>query len=89
MAIAAPQTMLHPGEVLAESYMKEMKLSQSELARRMDTSPRKINEIVNVKRSISPEFALELTEVLGTTAEMWVRMQADYDLWQARIKRAG
>ncbi|MCM2281426.1 MAG: HigA family addiction module antitoxin [Bdellovibrionaceae bacterium] len=45
-------------------------------------------EIVNGKRSISPEFAIILEKVLGTTAEMWVRIQAEYDLWLARKKAA-
>ena len=75
---------LHPGVVLNEIYMTEMSLSQSELARMCDCSPRKINDIVNQKRGISPEFAITLEEVLGTSAEMWVRMQADFDLWRAR-----
>ena len=79
---------LHPGKVLAEIYMVEMGLNQSALARLCGCSPRKINEIVNAKRAISPSFALILEEKLDTTAEMWVRMQADYDLWEARLKVA-
>ena len=75
---------MHPGQVLNEIYMTEMGLNQSQLAAKCRCSPRKINEIVNGKRSISPQFAIELEEVLGTTAEMWVRMQAEYDLWLAR-----
>ncbi len=79
---------MHPGVVLNEVYMKEMNLNQSQLAEKCKCSPRKINEIVNGKRSISPEFALILECVLGTTAEMWVRIQAEYDLWVARKKAA-
>jgi antitoxin HigA-1 len=79
---------MHPGQVLNEVYMTEMKLNQSQLAKRCKCSPRKINEIVNGKRSISPQFAIELERVLGTTAEMWVRMQAEFDLWQARQRAA-
>lgn len=79
---------LHPGKVLAEIYMVEMGLNQSALARLCGCAPRKINEIVNAKRAISPSFALILEEKLNTTAEMWVRMQADYDLWEARLKVA-
>ncbi len=75
---------LHPGLVLREIYMKEMSLNQSQLAAECGCSPRKINEIVNGKRSISPRFAIVLETVLGTSAEMWVRMQAEYDLWSAR-----
>lgn len=66
--------------------MRELGINQSQLAKQCHCSPRKINEIVNCKRSVSPQFAIDLERVLGTTAEMWVRMQADYDLWQAREK---
>ena len=75
---------LHPGQVLSEIYLSEMKLNQSEFARLCKCTPRKINEIINGKRGISADFAIVLEDVLGTTAEMWVRMQAEYDLWQAR-----
>ena len=79
---------MHPGQVLDEIYMTELGLNQTQLADRCGCSPRKINEIVNGKRAISPEFAIELEKVLGTTAEMWVRMQAEFDLWQARQRHA-
>ena len=79
---------LHPGKVLKSVYMEEMQLNQTALAKICTCSPRKINEIINGKRSISPSFALVLEKVLGTTAEMWVRMQAEYNLWEARQKVA-
>jgi len=79
---------LHPGKVLSEVYMSQMDLNQTALANLCGCSPRKINEIVNGKRAISPSFAIVLERVLGTTAEMWVRMQAEYDLWEARQKAA-
>ncbi len=79
---------MHPGQVLSEIYMSEMELNQTGLAKLCGCSPRKINEIVNGKRSISPSFAIILEDVLGTTAEMWVRMQAEYELWEARRKAA-
>ena len=79
---------MHPGQVLSEVYMNEMGLNQSELARMCECSPRKINEIVNGKRGISASFAIVLEQVLGTTAEMWVRIQAEYDLHEARKKAA-
>jgi addiction module HigA family antidote len=79
---------MHPGIVLNEVYLKEMDLNQSQFAEMCKCSPRKINEIVNAKRGISPEFAITLEKVLGTSAEMWVRIQAEYDLWQARQKVA-
>lgn len=79
---------LHPGVVLAEVYMKEMGLTQTALAELCGCSHRKINEIVNQKRAISADFAIELEKAIDTTAEMWVRMQAEYDLWVAREKAA-
>jgi len=79
---------LHPGKVLSEVYMNQMNLNQSALARLCGCSPRKINEIVNAKRSISPSFAITLESTIGTSAEMWVRMQAEYDLWEARQRAA-
>ena len=75
---------MHPGQVLEEVYIGEMGLNQTDLAKLCKCSPRKINEIVNGKRGVSPSFALTLEKVLNTTAEMWVRMQAEYDLWEAR-----
>ena len=79
---------MHPGQVLAEVYMAEMGLNQTSLARKCGCSPRKINDVVNGKRGISPSFALVLESALGTSAEMWVRMQAEHDLWAARRKVA-
>ena len=79
---------LHPGKVLSEIYMAEMNLNQTNLARLCGCAPRKINEVVNGKRGISPSFAIVLESVLGASAEMWVRTQAEYDLWEARLKVA-
>ena len=79
---------LHPGIVLQEVYMAARSLNQSALAELLGCSPRKINEIVNGKRGISAEFAIELEAVLKTSAAMWVRMQAEYDLFKARQKAA-
>ena len=79
---------MHPGKVLSEVYMSQLDLNQTALANLCGCSPRKINEIVNGKRGISPSFAIILESVLGTSAEMWVRMQAEYDLWDARQKVA-
>lgn len=79
---------MHPGQVLSEIYMSEMGLNQSQMAEKCGCPHRKINEIVNGKRGISPDFAIDLERVLGTSASMWVRMQAEYDLWVARKKAA-
>lgn len=84
---AQDQRPSHPGVVLASYYMAEMGLSQTQLAALINCSHRKVNEIVNGRRGITPAFALDLERVLGTSAEMWVSMQAAYDLWVERQKR--
>ena len=77
---------MHPGKALSEIYMKEMNFNQSSLARLCGCYHGKINEIVNGKRAISPTFAIILEKKLGTSAQMWVRMQAEFDLGEARKK---
>lgn len=85
--VPKPTKILHPGILLGELYLKENNITQSQLARMLKCSTTKVNEIVNGKRAITPNFAIALEIALGTSAEMWVRMQADYDLHQARKKR--
>lgn len=57
----------HPGEILAEEFRKPLGLSQSQLAKELNTTFRTINEIINKKRSISPEMAIKLSRYLGTS----------------------
>jgi addiction module HigA family antidote len=77
----------HPGEILKKIYLEQLNMNQTQLAEKLGCAHRKVNEIINGKRGISPEFALDLEAVLGTEAEMWVRLQAEYDLHQARKNR--
>lgn len=76
----------HPGEIIKEDFMAPLKLTQTELAKALKTSFRTINEILNEKRSISPEMALRLARYFGTTPDVWLGLQADYDLFKARLK---
>ena len=71
---------IHPGEILAEDFMKPRGLSQNALARALNVPPRRINEIVQGKRAITADTALRLARYFGTTAELWTGWQADYDL---------
>jgi addiction module HigA family antidote len=79
---------IHPGEILREEFMKPRDLSQNALARALNVPPRRINEIVLEKRSITADTALRLARYFGTTAEMWTGLQADYDLRVVRYERA-
>lgn len=75
---------VHPGEILLEDFMKPLGLSQYRLAKEMNVYPRKINEIVHGKRAITADTALRLARFFGTSAEVWVNLQAHYDLEMAR-----
>jgi addiction module HigA family antidote len=76
----------HPGEILEEEFIKPLELSQSKLAKELGVSARAVNEIVNKKRGITPEMAIRLSERFGATAEFWLGLQMDYDLWKAYNK---
>ncbi len=70
---------IHPGEILLEEFMQPLGLSQTRLGRDLGVSPRRINEIVHGKRSITADTALRLSRYFGTSAEFWLGLQADYD----------
>jgi addiction module HigA family antidote len=79
---------LHPGEVLLEEFMKPLKISQNRLGLALKVSPRRINEIVHGKRSITADTALRLSRFFGTSPEFWLGLQADYDLDIAKDRLA-
>ena len=76
-----------PGEILLEEFLKPMGLSQNSLARSIRVPPRRINEIVMEKRSITADTVLRLGRYFGAMAEMWAGLQADYDLRLARYEK--
>src|SRR5882724_7869497 len=80
---------IHPGEILREEFMKPRGLSQNSLARALNVSPRRINEIVLEKRGITADTALRLARCFGTTAGMWTGLQADYELRLAHYEKEG
>mgnify|MGYP001134922702 CR=1 FL=1 len=75
---------VHPGEILREEFMQPLGFSQSRLGRDLGVSPRRINEIVHGKRSITADTALRLSLYFGNSAEYWLNLQAHYDLKLAR-----
>ena len=89
----------HPGEMLLEEFLKPLGMTQMELAERIRVSYPRVNEIIKGKRGITPDTALRLARLLGTTPEFWLNGQLNWDLWHAqrspkareirRIKRVG
>ncbi len=75
----------HPGEVLRE-YLPES-LGITEAAKRLGVTRQALSALLNGRSGVRAEMALRLEAALGTSAEMWVEMQAGYDLWQARQMR--
>src|SRR5262245_11887678 len=71
---------IHPGEILLEEFLFPMGISQNKLATDIGVSPRRINEIVHKKRSITADTDLRLSRALGTSEGFWLGLQADYDL---------
>ena len=78
---------VHPGEWLFRAFMQEYSVSQNALARAMGVSPRRVNEIVNGRRSITAETALLLEDATGHPATTWMALQAEYELELARAAR--
>ncbi|HYA86231.1 MAG TPA: HigA family addiction module antitoxin [Nitrospirota bacterium] len=76
----------HPGEILKEDFLSPLGLTQTEFAKALKTTFRTINEILNEKRSISPDMALRLSRYFGTSPDVRIGLQADYDLYWARMK---
>ena len=74
----------HPGEILLEDFMKPLGITQYRLAKEMNVYPRKVNEIVQGKRAITADTALRLARFFGTSPEVWMNLQAHYDLELAR-----
>ena len=74
---------IHPGEHLAE-FLDELGISQYRLAKAIGTSPRRINEIIHGRRSITADTALRLGQALGITPEFWLNLQNFYNLDLAR-----
>ena len=77
---------VHPGEVLLEEFLKPLGVSQNSLARAVNVPPRRINEIVHGKRSVSADTAVRLSRFFGTSEKFWLGLQDDYDLEEARKK---
>lgn len=73
----------HPGEMLLEEFLKPLGITQSAFAIRLGISFPRLNEVINAKRSVTPDTALRLARVTGMSADFWLGLQQDWDLWHA------
>ena len=74
----------HPGEFIQEVYLQAFNISSRSVARKLKVAPSSFNRLVNGDTNVSPEMALRLSKTLGRSAESWLAMQDNYDLWRAR-----
>jgi addiction module HigA family antidote len=75
---------IHPGETIREDILKPLDMSVNQLAKALRVDAARLNEIVRGRRGITADTALRLSRYLGTSAEFWLGLQADYDLRVAR-----
>ena len=76
----------HPGEVLRDLYLKPLGVSITAAADALGVTRKHVSEIVNGHAPVSADMAIRLAAALGTEPEIWVNMQAQYDLWEAAQK---
>jgi addiction module HigA family antidote len=79
---------LHPGEVIRATCLEPLGLSVTAAAEGLGVSRKALSELLNGHAGVSPEMAIRLTKGFGGTAETWLAMQMQYDLWHAE-RRAG
>jgi antitoxin HigA-1 len=79
---------VHPGEVLREDYLVPLGMTANALARALDVTPNRINDIVLERRGITPETALRLARYFGGDAQTWLNLQMTYDLKVAAQQHA-
>jgi addiction module HigA family antidote len=78
---------VHPGDILREDFMKPLRLSSYAVAKAIGSTPITISLICRRKRSVTAEMALKLGRLFNVSAELWIGVQADYDLEVTRLRR--
>lgn len=73
---------LHPGEIVKDELIDGTGLTVTEAANRLGVSRTALSRLLNCHAGISPEMALRLAKFFGTSVEMWINIQAQYDTWQ-------
>ena len=79
----------HPGEIIKELCLKPLGLSVTEAAAGLGVSRKQLSSVVNGRASISPEMSVQLSMAFGTSAEVWLNHQLQYDLWLAKKQSKG
>jgi addiction module HigA family antidote len=78
-----PKNPFHPGEMLLEEFLVPSRMTQTVLAQKLGWTRARLNELIKGKRDITADSAIDLSRVLGTSAKLWMNLQATYDLDKA------
>ncbi|MBL7094433.1 HigA family addiction module antidote protein [candidate division KSB1 bacterium] len=76
----------HPGEILKELYFEPLQLSITDAAKALGVTRHALSELVNGRSGVSTTMALRLAKAFGTTPDLWLNMQQNYNLWKTRKK---
>ncbi len=79
----------HPGEIIREDYVKPLGLTVTAAAAGLGVTRKTLSELLNGHSGVSPEMAIRLEMAGWTTADHWLRMQMQYDLWHAKQRVSG
>lgn len=71
---------VHPGEILAEEFLSPLDMSARALAAAIDVTPARVSDIIAGRRGVTADTALRLGRYFGTTAQLWLNLQSNYDL---------
>ena len=80
------QDAYHPGLYLRQ-YLEEVQMSQDEFAKRLGISGKQVSLILNESASVTPDIAFRLSKLIGTSAELWLKLQAGYDMYLLELKK--
>lgn len=72
----------HPGTIIKEDYLAPLSISVKDMAANLGVSRKTLSKIINVRGSITADMALRLSRAFGTTPDLWMNLQKNYDLWQ-------
>lgn len=84
MRIPSHREPTHPGEMLREEFLIPMEISQRDLADAIHVPYQRVNELVNLKRGVTPSTALRLSRFFGVSADYWLNLQVRWDLYKAQ-----
>ncbi len=72
----------HPGEIIRHEFLEPLNITQQELADAIGVTRVRVNEIILGKRSITPDTAFRLAKLFNTTADFWIGLQVNFDMWE-------